>query len=290
MEQFNAFFGQATLHPLVSVGNLSQANLSLFNPTDFGMYCIVLMDVDFGELVKSGSSVGYKAGTLFSLRPGQIVSMNLNYSVKPQGWMLAFRQELLEKTGLGRDFYMFNFFSHDANEAIELTPTERAVILNCFANINAELRADRDSLTNHMIRLGIGQMLSYFKRFFRRQFKEERDSDVSLRERLDTLLDNYLTSGSTAQEGQPTVTWCASQFNLSPNYFGELVKREMHVTAQEYIQRKIVTAAQSLLKGTNMSVNDIAEELGFTYPNHFTRMFRKKTGFTPTQWRIMKEY
>ncbi len=285
IDEFNAFFHQPTLNPLISVGNLSQADLSLFEPLDFNMYCIVLMDINFGKLVKGGECISYQPGTIFSLRPGQVVSMNLDYTVKPQGWMLAFRPELLEKSGLGRDFYMFNFFSHDVSEALELSQAERGVILNSFANIYAELNTPSDYLTNHMLRLGIGQLLSYCKRFFERQFSERVDKTRNLRQQLDTLIDNYLSSGSTAQEGQPTVAWCASQFNLSPNYFGEIVKRELRITAQEYIQQKIIIAAQNLLRESSLTINEIAEELGFAYPNHFTRMFRRNTGLSPMQWR-----
>lgn len=285
IEQFNDYFHQPTLHPLVSVGELSVADTSLFEPIDFNMYCVVLMDVDFGELVKCGDAVHYEAGTIFWLRPGQVVSTNLNYQVKPRGHMLVFRPELLEKSGLGRDFYMFDFFGHDVNEALQLSTNERSIILNCYANIQAELRSKRDNLTNHMLRLGIGQMLSYCKRFFERQYEERTKRNTSIRERLDTILDKYMSSGLPEQQGQPTVTWCASQFNLTPNYFGELVKHEMHITAQDYIQRKIVKTSQHLLSTTTMSVNEIAERLGFTYPTHFARMFRRNTGMSPLQYR-----
>ena len=285
VEEFNSFFHQPTLHPLMSVGNLSQADLSLFEPTDFNMYCVVLMDATFGELVKNGTSVRYDEGTIFSVRPGQVISMNLDYSVKPQGWMLAFRPELLEKSGLGRDFYMFSFFSHDVNEALTLSQAERGVILNSYANICTELQTPNDYLTNHMLRLGIGHLLSYCKRFFERQFSEHGNQTHNLCERMDKTIDNYLSSGSTSQQGPPTVAWLAAQFNLSPNYFGNLVKREIHITAHECIQRKIVSAAQSLLAGSTMSINEIAEELGFEYPNHFTRLFRRNTGMTPMQFR-----
>lgn len=285
IDEFNAFFHQPTLHPLMSVGNLSQADISLYAPIDFDMYCVVLMDIDFGELIKSGESIKYQAGTIFSVRPGQVISMNLDYAVKPQGWILAFKPELLEKSGLGRDFYMFNFFSHDVNEALFLSQAERGIILNSFANIYAELQTPTDYLTNHMLRLGIGHLLSYCKRFFERQFTERSNQTNNFREKMDSIIDGYLSSGSTAQQGQPTVAWCASQFNLSPNYFGDLVKRELHITAQEYIQQKIIAAAQALLKGTSMSVNEIAEEIGFSYPNHFTRMFKKNTGLSPVQFR-----
>lgn len=285
IDEFNAYFRQSSTHPLVAVGDLSQADLALFLPLDFEMYCIVLMDENFGELVKGGKTMRYQPGTVFSLKPGQVVSMNLDYTTKPRGRMLAFRPELLEKSGLGRDFYMFDFFSSDVVEALELSETERGVLLNCFANIQTELHTPPDYLSTHMLRLGIGHLLSYCKRFFERQFRELRSDRGGLAGRLDEMVDSYLSSGMPAQHGQPTVAWCAEQFHLTPNYFGELVRRELHVTAQDYIQGKIVSAAQSLLAGTQMSVGEIAEELGFAYPNHFTRMFRRRVGISPLAYR-----
>ena len=180
---------------------------------------------------------------------------------------------------------MFDFFSSDVVEALELSETERGVLLNCFANIQTELHTPPDYLSTHMLRLGIGHLLSYCKRFFERQFRELRSDRGGLAGRLDEMVDSYLSSGMPAQHGQPTVAWCAEQFHLTPNYFGELVRRELHVTAQDYIQGKIVSAAQSLLAGTQMSVGEIAEELGFAYPNHFTRMFRRRVGISPLAYR-----
>ncbi|MBP5323104.1 MAG: AraC family transcriptional regulator [Bacteroidaceae bacterium] len=285
MDEFNAYFRQPTVHPLVSVGDLSRAEVSLFEPTDFGMYCVVLMDEVFGELIKGGNHVQYRPGTLFSLRPGQTAAMILDYTKRPSGWMLAFRPELLEKTGLGRDFYMFNYFSSDVMEAVELNTSERSIIYNCFANIFAELHTPSDYLSGQLIRLGIGQLLSYFKRFYERQFTDSLSAGTSLAQRLDNLVDNYLSSGLPAQKGQPTVAWCAAEFNLSPNYFGDLVKRELHITAQDYLHDKIMSAAKHLLLTTNMTVGEIAEELGFAYPNHFTRMFTRYEGTSPLKFR-----
>lgn len=285
IDEFNTYFRQATDHPLIGVGELSRADLSIFGPTDFGMYCVVLMDDAFGTLHKGGRTISYKANTLFSLRPGEEVWMDLDHTVHPAGWMLAFRPELLEKTGLGRDFYMFNFFSSDVDEAMELTPVERGIIINCFSNLVAELKSDRDYMSDQLLRLGIGQMLSYFKRFYERQFSHSVRPGASLAERLDNMVDNYLSSGLPAQKGQPTVAWCASQFNLSPNYFGDIIKRELHISAQEYLQQKLIMAAQRLLSDTSLSINDIAEELGFAYPNHFARMFRRRVGVPPLRYR-----
>ncbi len=286
VDEFNRYFHQPTLHPLVSVADLSKADLTLFEPTDFGMYCTVLMDVDFGELNLRGSSVRYKAGTIFNMKPGDVVSMRLDPNVKPCGWMLAFRPELIENTGLGRDFYMFNFFDYDVCEALELQEVERKIMLNCFSNINAELNAPNDELTGHMLRLGIGQLLSYCRRYYERQFdtRQLRNSDLIMK--LDSILDAYLSSAeNTRRYGQPTVAWCASQFHLSPNYFGEMLKRQIHMTAQEYIQGKTIEKAKSLLAIPSMSISNVAEQLGFDYSNHFTRFFRTKTGMSPTEFK-----
>lgn len=286
IDQFNRYFHQPTFHPLVSVADLSHADLSLFDPTDFGMYCVVLMDVDFGELVLRNSCMRYRAGTIFTMKPGDVVSMNLDPSVRPLGWMLAFRPELIVNTGLGRDFYMFNFFDYEVFDALELHESERRVMLNCFANINAELHAPDDELTGHMLRLGIGQLLSYCRRFYDRQFDTRKLKNSDLMMKLNTLLDNYLANEEmTRHNGQPTVTWCSGQFHLSANYFGDMVKRELHMTAQEYIQNKIVEKAKSIIADPHYSINEVAEMLGFAYPNHFTRFFRKKTGMSPTEFR-----
>ena len=285
IEEFNSFFHQATTHPMVAVGDLSHASTSLFEPIDFDMYCVVLMDDSFGELWLDDRQFNYSPGTVFTMCPGQVVRMNLDYARKPQGWMLAFRPELLEKSGLGRDFYMFNFFGRDVTDALVLSDAERGILLNSYTNIYAELQTPADYLSSHMLRLGIGHLLSYCKRFFERQFQQQRPPAMSLVERLDTMIDNYLSSGLPAQQGQPTVAWCAGQFNLSPNYFGDVVKRELHITATEYIQQKIIVAATALLRDTTMSVSEIAEELGFAYASHFTRMFRRRVGLTPMQYR-----
>ena len=254
IDTFNHYFHQPSLHPMVAVGDLSRADDALYEEQDFGMFCVILMDASFGDLFKNGQLIHYQSGSIFSLKPGQRVALKRDYTVKPRGWMLAFRPELLVKSGLGRDFYMFDFFNHEVSSALELTERERGIMVNCFENTFSELLQEPDYLTNHMIRLSIGQLLSYCKRFFERQYIERVASGRNLGRRLDTMIDHYLSSGSAAQQGQPTVSWCAEQFNLSPNYFSSLVKRELHISAQEFIQGKIIQAAQKLLSSTSMPV------------------------------------
>lgn len=282
---FNHYFSAQTLHPQVAVAELFRADFSLFDTKVYDMYALIMIDGVFGELIRDGKPLPYTKGSLVTIRPGQSIEMKMDYTTKPQGWMLAFKPELLEKTGLGRDFYMFSYFNSDYSEAIRLTDMEYGVIKNCFANLYAELNTPKDHLSGQMIRLGIGTLLSYVKRYFEKQHTTSILRSETLVGKLDTLLDKYLGSGLPAQHGQPTVTWCATQFNLSPNYFGDMIKKEVHITAQEYIRGKIVSHAQVLLRQTNMTINEIAEELGFAYPNHFTRMFHKATGYTPLKYR-----
>lgn len=287
IEQFNHYFHQPTYHPQVSVARLQDADLSLFEPTDFCMYCVVLMEVDFGELVLHDTCMRYRGGTMFTMKPGDVVSMNLDSRVKPHGWMLAFRPEQLNGTGLGRDFYMFNFFEYKVAEALELFDSERRVIINCFNNIYTELQAPDDELTSHMLRLGIGQLLTCCRRFYDRQFDTKDLHSSDLGKRLDKMVDEYLSEGSKKlrTQGPPTVAWCAEQFHLTPSYFGDIVRREMSITPQAFLQTKLIDRAKALLASQELTINEIAEELGFSYPNHFARLFRQKTGMSPSAFR-----
>jgi len=287
MDQFNAYFRQGTYHPLVGIGDLSNASLSIYNPTDFGCYCVILMESAFGEVRKEGLSVSYKPGTIFTAKPGEIISLYLDRNVKPRGRILVFRPEMIENTGLGRDFYMFNYFDYEVYEALLLTDSEKEVMLNCYANIEAELKAENDELTGHMLRLQIGQMLSYCRRFYERQFDTKKLKTSDFIKKLDTLLDNYYAHDSEMPKefGVPTVAWCSSQFHLSPNYFGNLVKKELHISALEFIHNKIVERAKVLLMEPDYSIDQIADMLGFAYANHFTRLFKNVEGLSPTAFR-----
>ena len=199
----------------------------------------------------------------------------------------------LNGTGLGRDFYMFNFFEYKVAEALELFDSERRVIINCFNNIYTELQAPDDELTSHMLRLGIGQLLTCCRRFYDRQFDTKDLHSSDLGKRLDKMVDEYLSEGSKKLRtlGPPTVAWCAEQFHLTPSYFGDIVRREMGITPQAFLQTKLIDRAKSLLASQELTINEIAEELGFSYPNHFARLFRQKTGMSPSAFRrqLLKE-
>lgn len=287
IEHYNRYFHQPSYHSQISVGRLQDADLSLFDPTDFGMYCVVLMEADFGELVLRGTCMRYRPGTMFTMKPGDVVSMHLDPTVRPRGWMLVFRPEQLNGTGFGRDFYMFNFFDYKVAEALELNDSERRVAINCFNNIIAELQAPDDELTSHMLRLCMSQLLTSCRRFYDRQFDTEKMRTSDFIMRLDAMLNDCLSADSHALRsgGTPTVAWCAEQFHLTPSYFGDIMRRKVGVTPQVYIQNKIIEKAKLLLADETLSINDIATRLGFSYPNHFARLFSQKAGCSPTAFR-----
>lgn len=285
IEDFNRLFSARTLHPQVSVVELSRADATMYEAKVYDMYALIMIEEMEGALLRDGRPMSVSRGSLVTIRPGQTLEIRPGQELQPQGWMLAFKQDLLEKTGLGRDFYMFSYFHSDYPEAIALTDMEHRVIRNCFANLDAELHTRQDYLSGQMIRLGIGTLLSYVKRYFEKQHTDSPMRTETWVGRLDTLLAKYMGSGLPAQHGQPSVTWCATQLGLSPGHFSDLIKKELHITAQEYIRSQVIAHAQVLLRQTNMTINEIAEELGFRYPNHFTRMFHKATGYPPLKYR-----
>ena len=285
IEQFNSCFHQPTLNKMVAVGNLAFADLSLFNRREYDLFCIIMTDSYFGEVYRDDIKLEYGKGGIFSIRPGQKMYAELDPQANPRGKMLAFSPELLVKTGLGRDFYMFNFFDFDIPKALELSSGERELIIDCFGAISTELHTAEDNLSGHILRLCISRLLSYCKRFFEHQFEEQGRQRSDISQRLDKIITNYISSGTAQQKGQPSVAWCAQQFNLSPNYFGNLVKREFHITAQEFIHQKLIETARAMLANQNYSISEIAESLGFAYANHFTRFFTNKVGMTPSEYR-----
>lgn len=288
IEEYNALFRQPTLHPLVTVGDLSRASRDLFcaEETDFGMYGVILLDDCFGDLIRGDERIECRPGTIVQMKPGLPLAARLNGERNPRGWVLSFRPELLVNTSLGRDFYMFSrFLGHDRGGTLELGEREKDIVISCMANVQTELQSERDYLTNHMVLLGIGQLLSHCKRFYERRYGDAGLQTAGLQARMDAMIDNYLASGLPEQQGVPNVNWCARQMHLSPNYFGDLVKRELKVSAQEYIQNRVVREAQRLLRETTMGIGEIALRIGFTYPNHFTRMFKRRVGMSPMDYR-----
>lgn len=283
--QYNAFNRNPTLHPLVSLVDLSKAAPRQLRKMRFGFYAVFMKEVKCGDLKYGISSYDYEAGTLVFVGPGQVIGSHGEEFFQPQGVALVFHTDLIHGTSLGRHMSEYTFFSYTANEALHLSDRERQIILDCFSKIRYELDHAVDKHSKRLIVSNIELFLNYCVRFYDRQFITRDTANRGILERFEKLLDDFLASDKPQVVGLPSVAWCAGELNLSANYFGDLVKKETGKAANEYIRLKLIDAAKSRIFDTNKSLSEIAYELGFRYPQHFTRVFKQHTGVTPQEYR-----
>ncbi len=171
------------------------------------------------------------------------------------------------------------------NEALHLSEQERHTFIDCLIKIQEELQHSIDRMSKRLIANHIELLLNYCLRFYERQFITRQDAHRDILTRFEKLLDQYFAGDNAMQKGLPTVKYCASELCLSTNYFGDLIKKETGKTALEYIQDKIVGIAKVQLLIPAHSISQVAYQLGFQYPQHFTRVFKKATGMTPNEYR-----
>lgn len=288
ISDYNSFNNHKTLHPLVSILDLSKADTRQHYKMSFGIYCIILKDVKCGDLKYGRDYYDYQEGTLVFFAPGQVVEVeSYDTFYQPKGHALVFHPDLIHGTALGKIIHEYNFFSYNTNEALHLSDRERQIVLDCFAKIEFELQQSIDKHSKKLIASNIELFLNYCDRFYDRQFITRDNVHKGILEKFETLLNNYFTSEKPQAIGLPSVAGCADELHLSANYFGDLIKKETGKTAQEYIQNKIIDLAKSKIFDTGKTVNDIAFELGFKYPQHFTRLFKQRVGYTPNEYRRM---
>ncbi len=286
IHQYNEYMGVETLHPLVSVVDMSKCSPRQFHRINYGLYCIFLKNVKCGPLRYGINYYDYQNGTIVAVAPGQVFGVESDELIQPKGWALVFHPDLLYGTELGRTLKDYTFFSYDANEALHVSEKEREIIEQCFRNILTELSREIDTHTNSLIARSIGMLLDYCMRFYDRQFITRKKVNKDILTRFESVLDDYLRSDQPRTDGLPTVAYCADKVFLSPNYFGDLIKKETGKTAQEYIQLKVIDLAKLRLMDASLSINEIADQLGFKYSTHFTRLFKKWVGMSPSEYRM----
>lgn len=288
ISEYNTMRGIETLHPLVSVYDLS--NMKLIPPTraHFGFFCTFLKEAKCGDLKYGCNYYDYQEGTLVFIAPGQVVGIgNPPGNPHPKGWALLFHPDFIRGTSLGRNIKQYTFFSYEANEALHLSEKERQIILDCLNKIDHELHQSIDKHSKILIANNIELLLNYCMRFYDRQFITRSQVNKDILVKFEKLLNNYFQSKITQTVGLPTVKYCADQLHLSANYFGDLIKKETGKTAQEHIHLKLIDIAKERIFDTSKSVSEIAYELGFKYPQHFSRMFKNETGYSPNEYRSL---
>jgi AraC family transcriptional regulator, transcriptional activator of pobA len=285
VSQYNAFNRNETLHPLVSVVDLSKAAPRQLRKMSYGFYVVFLKEIKCGDLKYGISNYDYEQGTLVFLAPGQVIGSRGEEWYQPQGLALVFHADFIHGTSLARHMNDYSFFSYTTNEALHLSERERQIILDCLSKIKFELEHGVDKHSKTLIASNIELFLNYCVRFYDRQFITRDTANKGILERFETLLNDFFISEKPQEVGLPSVAYCANELNLSPNYFGDLIKKETGKSANEYIHLKLIDAAKAKIFDASKSVSEIAYELGFKYPQHFTRVFKQQTGVTPQEYR-----
>ena len=286
ISQYNAFNNNETLHPLVSVVDLSKASPRQASTLYFGFYTIFLKEVKCGDLKYGKNTYDYQEGTLVFIAPGQVIGGDPGLGFyQPKGYALVFHPDLIHGTPLGRHIQEYTFFNYQFNEALHLSEREGVLVLDCFSKIGPELEHAIDKHSKMLIISNVELLLNYCLRFYDRQFITRDHVNKGILAQLEQLLNAYFLSDKPQNIGLPNVAWCAENLHFSASYFGDLIKKETGKTAQEYIQRKVIGVAKEKIFERDKSVSEIAYELGFKYPQHFTRFFKQHAGFTPNEYR-----
>ncbi len=287
VSEYNDYLGAETFHPLVSIIDLSKSKPIRHQLQMFGFYTVFLKDVECGNLVYGRQTYDYQKGTVVCIAPGQIVGCPDNGELfQPKGWALCFHPDLIHGTSLGKHMREYSFFSYESREALHISEQERAIFLDCLEKIRQEVSHPVDRLSKRLIAKNIELLLDYCLRFYERQFITRENVNRDILTRFERLLDDYFAGDNAERNGLPTVKYCAESLCLSANYFGDLIKKETGHTAQEYIQGKIIDQGKELILDPSSSISQVAYRLGFQYPQHFTRMFKRAVGVTPNEYRL----
>lgn len=286
--EYNNLVGQETLHPLVSVIDFAKTKPFHYFRGQMSVYAIFLKDIKCGNITYGINDYDYEEGTLIFISPGQVYGIEgTGEKQQASGTAIIFHPDLIHGTSLGKHIDDYTFFSYEVKEALHLSTREREVINECIANINYELNHAIDSHSKTLIVSYLELFLNYSKRFYERQFVTRNHVNTDILARFENVLKAYFASEQPLISGLPSVRYCADKLFISSNYLGDLLKKETGKSAQEHIQLKMIEVAKEKLFDSEKSISEIAYEVGFKYPQHFTRMFKKQVGMSPNEYRSM---
>lgn len=285
VHDFNALLGVEDRHPLISVIDFSAyPSRPLFRAL-LGVYGIYIREDEPQNVVYGTSKYDFLGGTLIAIAPGQISGAeDIGHPVQRKGWAILFDAELLHGTSLAQKIRQYTFFSYEVNEALHMQDSERETIVECLKHIRKELSGPQDEYNRTILVAYIEVLLNYCMRFYGRQFATRKAASKDILARFERLLTEYFDSGEQTRHGLPNVQECAERLSLSPNYFGDLVKRETGETPHEHIQRFLIERVKKSLAEGGKTISEIAYDMGFNYPHHLSRMFKNATGMSPKEY------
>ncbi|WP_320935386.1 helix-turn-helix transcriptional regulator [Bacteroides nordii] len=290
VDRYNSMYGLETLHPLVSVVDLTKAtNIVNHTQMNYGVYALFLKQTKSCDLKYGRRSYDYQEGTIVCFAPGQTVRVDMiEDEITPEVYGIVFHPDLIRGTSLAKSMKSYTFFSYAVNEALHLSDQEKEIVMDCLKKISIELEHAIDKHSKALIAMNIELLLNYCMRFYERQFITRSNANKDALTKFEQLLNEYFLSKLPMQEGLPSVKYFADKICLSSNYFGDMVKKETGKTPQEHIQDKVIEMAKEHIVETNETVSQIAYTLGFQYPQHLCRLFKKRVGCTPNEYRTQQ--
>ena len=288
IQQVNDYYGITTFHPLVTVVHLERSNYTATakSQVHYGVYAIWLKETKGCNLSYGRTPYDFDEQTVTSFEPGQTVTVEMtDRSVRPKCVGLLFHPDFLNPTNLGRNIRRYEFFSYSSTEALHLSESEVVVFKQVLDMIESELKHPIDNHTRELIVSNIELLLNYCLRFYDRQFIIRHKENSDILSAFERNIKDYFEQGSAVRGGLPSVAYFADKACLSPGYFGDLIRKETGMTAQYYIQQHILALSKQLLLDPSQSISQIYDRLGFQYPQHFSRFFKKLAGMTPKEYR-----
>lgn len=286
VDTYNKLYGLKTNHPLVTVIDLKNATKSVNHINiDYCVYALYLKNGAKCTLMYGRKPYDYQEGTIVSFRPGHLIGVEMEEDeYAPDVIGLLFHPDLLYGTPLASRMNSYSYFDYSQKEALHLSEDERCIFLECLERIRIETEHPVDRHTAEIVASHIQVLLDYLSRFYERQFITRHKVNSDILSRFETNLKEYYATGKS-DDGIPSVAYFADKANLTPGYFGDVIKRETGKTAQDLIMLFIVAQAKKRLADSSDDISTIAYNLGFQYPQHFTRMFKKQTGISPKEFR-----
>ncbi|WP_298741289.1 AraC family transcriptional regulator [uncultured Chitinophaga sp.] len=289
ISQFHEFRGlPQPEHPLVSVIRVEDLEHSTETETLVQDYYSISLKRNFSGKFKYGQQqYDFDAGVVFFVAPGQVFSIEQknNEGSKPTGWILLIHPDFFWNTPLATTIKQYEYFDYSVNEALFLSEKEENKIVDLLQNIQEEYHANIDNFSQSIILSQIETLLNYCSRFYQRQFITRKITSHQLIDRLEKLLTDYFNQPDLASKGLPTVHFVAESLNVSPGYLSGLLKVLTGQSTQQHIHEKLIEKAKEKLSTTNLSVGEIAYELGFEHPQSFNKLFKIKTNLSPLNFR-----
>lgn len=275
-------------HPLVSV--LRHTDLKVdkqFEAQRFStdMYMISLKGKQQAVLKYGRNSYDFQEGTMVFIAPNQVFSAKeADFSEARDEWSILVHKDFVAQLTLGKIMADFHFFNYESNEALHLSDDEKTSLTEIVHKIEREYNQNIDKHTNEIIGINLESLLKYCQRYYDRQFITRKSLNKGILVRFENYLKDYFGKNLTV-DGIPTVAQCGRALHMSDHYLSDLLKTETGKSAKEHIDLFLVDKAKGLLLQSNQSISEIAYELGFSYPNHFSKLFKSKTGISPSEYR-----